>query len=383
MFTWDDILYEEPVDERRKVGEMCCGIEVFRQCRSLILIPGMKLRALSGALHKHSFFDNPSAITNNSSIGVRVERCLHGKKLDTNDEYTRARQARIGLNPDSTITFGTAAHMDNAVITNLVSKNGIRVSAAVTGGIRGNGGRSGDPASFDESVRYLEKPGTIVILLAIEAEVPDGSMFQAVLTATQSKSCVIQELMAKSLYSPRIATGSGTDQVCVMTVPGHEKKITDCGIASDVGITIAQCVRNSLFKAFDLQSDMTLLTQCDPLVMISRFGITEAEIHDELRTECTMASLRRATQEIHTDPYIAAGVSAILQIADDVNLGRTDPKVGVETAAALVDGVLTESGDIRPEERKILSYETTVEGYLSLVMAILIRKRALAIMGAD
>ncbi len=382
MFTWQDILPEEPVDERRKVADMCCNIEVFRQCRSLILVPHTEVRVLTGAHHDHSFFQNPQAITNNSSMGTRMEMSMMGRKLDINDAYTDERQRRIGLDPARTVTFGTAAHMDNAVVTNLVSKGGIRVSAAVTGGIRGNGGRAGDPASFDECERYCEKPGTIVILLAIEADVPDGSMFQAMLTATQSKSCVIQELMARSLYSHRIATGSGTDQVAVIVKTGSDRRVTDCGPASDVGIAIAQCVRKSLFGAFDKQTYMNTTSQCDPFVMMSRFGITPLMIHDELRTPCTMLSLMEAEKELRTDPSVAAGVSAILQLADDVRVGRVSGKTAVTTAAKLADAVLLEPGDMDPAVRKMMSYEETVEGYLSMVMSLLMQKRALRIMEA-
>ncbi|MBR6205428.1 MAG: adenosylcobinamide amidohydrolase [Candidatus Methanomethylophilaceae archaeon] len=174
MFTWRDILEEEPVDERRKVAEMCCDIEVFRQCRSLILVPRSEVRVLSGSRHESSFVQGPMAITNNSSIGVRVENCLMDDAPNANDLYTDEMQRRIGLDPDRTIAFGTAAHMDNAAVTNLVSEGGVKVSAAVTGGIRGNGGRAGDPAYYDEAERRYEKPGTIVIMLAIDADVPDG-----------------------------------------------------------------------------------------------------------------------------------------------------------------------------------------------------------------
>ena len=382
MFTWEDILEEEPIDERRKVADMCCDIEVFRQCRSLILIPRSEVRVLAGGHHESSFFQNPMAVTNNSSIGVRVENCLMGNKLNANDLYTDERQRRIGLDPKRTVTFGTAAHMDNAAVTNLVSKDGIRVSAAVTAGIRGNGGRAGDPASFDEAERCFEKPGTIVILLAIDADVPDGAMFQAMLTATQSKSCVIQEPMSKSLYSPRIATGSGTDQVGVIVRTGSGRAVDDCGASSDVGMAVAQCVRESLFKAFDLQSGMNPETQCDPFVMLSRFGITASRIHDEIRFPCTMASLLQAEAELHKDAYVAACVSAVLQIADDIRLGKTDCRKGAEAAKRLAYDILLEPGDLDPVTRKILSYEETVEGCLSMLMAVLLQKRALKIMEA-
>ena len=159
--------------------------------------------------------------------------------------------------------------------------------------------------------------------------------------------------------------------------------ITDCGIASDVGVTLAQCVRRSLIGAFDIQTDMNLKTQCDPFVMLSRFGIPTSVIHDELRFPCSMKSLLDAESELHKDPEVAAGMSAILQIADDIRLGKMDRTTGVDVAKRLAEDVLLEPGDLDPVTRKTLSYEDSVEGLMSMIMAVLMRKRALQIMGVE
>jgi hypothetical protein len=96
-----------------------------------------------------------------------------------------------------------------------------------------------------------------------------------------------------------------------------------------------------------------------------------------------MISLLQAEKELHQDAEVAAGVSAILQIADDIRLGRTDKDIGLEVARKLMDDVLLEPDDMGPVIRKILTYEETVEGLLSMVMAVLMQKRALKIMGVN
>ncbi len=381
-FEWSDILPAEPVDERRKVAEMCCGIDVYRQCRSLILIPGRDVRVLAAGHHECSYVQSPQAITNNTSMGNRMEMSMMHKGLEVNDAYMDAYTARIGLDPERTVMFGTAANMENAVVTNTVSKNGIKVSAAVTGGIRGNGGRAGDPASFDEAQRYLQKHGTIVIIVAIEAHLTDGSMAQAVCTATQAKSSIIQELMAKSLYSEGVATGSGTDQVCIISDTGSDDLVRDCGVCSDVGSAIADCVRRSLSEALDLQTGMDPTAQCDPFVMLSRFGYGANDVHDEIRFPCTMDSLVEAEESLRKDARVAATFSATLRIADGIRLGDIPADSGLAAARRIVEGSVVEEGDIDPVTERMLSFEDTVPGYLSMILAVLLRKRALAVMGA-
>ena len=100
-FTWEDILCEEPIDERRKVADMCCDIEVFRQCRSLILIPHSEVRVLTGASHEHSFVQNPQAITNNSSIGSRVEMSLRGRSSTSTTPTPMRCSAASGWMPSA------------------------------------------------------------------------------------------------------------------------------------------------------------------------------------------------------------------------------------------------------------------------------------------
>lgn len=380
-FEWKDILPAEPVDERRKVAEMCCGIGVHRQCRSLILIPDRDVRVLAAGHHECSYVQSPQAITNNTSMGNRMEMSMMHKGLEVNDAYMDAYTARLGLDPERTVMFGTAANMENAVVTSTVSGNGIKVSAAVTGGIRGNGGRAGDPASFDEAKRYLQKQGTIVIIVAVEAHMTDGAMAQAVCTATQAKSSVIQELMARSLYSEGVATGSGTDQVCIVSDTGSETPVRDCGIGSDVGLAMADCVRTALGKALDLQTAMDKRRQCDPFVMLSRFGYGVGDVYDEIRFPCTADSLTVAERDIRTDARVAAVFSAALRIADGVRLGDIPADAGLEAVRRIV-GTVLENGDIDPVTERLLSFEDTVPGYLSMILAVLMRKRALAAMGA-
>ena len=92
------------------------------------------------------------------------------------------------------------------------------------------------------------------------------------LTATQAKSSVLQELMARSLYSKGVATGSGTDQVGIACLARADDLVTAAGPSTDIGDTVARCVRQALFEALDAQSGMNLRSQCDPYVAMSASG---------------------------------------------------------------------------------------------------------------
>lgn len=374
---WKVALESEPVGERIHVGSMCCGIEVYRQNRSLVLIPGQKLRVLPSGHYNKEFVQNPSAIVNTTSMGERVEMSIMGQPLSVNDEFTAGTLAKIGLNPDTSVAFGTAAHMDNACVTTVLSAEGVRVSAAVTGGVRGNGGRAGDPASFDESERhYSWKSGTIVIIVAVEAALTDGALFDAMLTATQAKSTVLQELMARSLYSRGIATGSGTDQVGVACLSKVEKLVTSAGPSTDIGDAVARCVREALFKALDLQSGMSLRTQCDPYVAMSRIGITEAPVHNAIRYPATMGALKKAEECLRSDPYVAAVVYSAVKVADDVRAGRLDIRTGNSLARDMLVGALLEDGDVDYLVDILLQDSSTPEECIPVVLAAVLRRMA-------
>ncbi|MBE6519042.1 MAG: hypothetical protein E7Z70_05855 [Thermoplasmata archaeon] len=369
MLTWEDIIEAEVTTDRREFGRMCSGITVFRQGRAMILLmPNAGFRTLSSGFTNGGFMDSPQAVVNVSAMGGKVEyTCMKGG-LGTYDRMNMAYAQKLGLDPQRTIFQGTAANMENAAIVNEVSANGVKVSLAVTGGIRRNGGRAGDPADYDESESmYEEKPGTIITLMALDANLSDGAMFQAMLIATEAKSCVIQELQARSLYSEGIATGSGTDQVTIISNTISSERIESIPRDSELARTISQCMKQALRKTFDLQTGMNPRSQWDPLVLMSRYSMDG--IRDEIRFPATMDELLSALEAIRKDPYNTAVVSAVLNIADDVRNGLMSELDGIELARSVCeDLVLQPVTD--PVERLRLDFAETIPDVLSYASAL-------------
>ena len=152
MLEWSDVFEAEEQGERIKRADMCAGIEVFRQNRSLIIMPpDGDFKCISTGFCNGGFVDSPAAIVNTTSEGGILEYRTMGNSREYHDHCTRLYLNKLGLDPYRTVALGTAAHMDNAAFADGCTSDGIRVSVAMTGGIRGNGGRAGDPATFDEA----------------------------------------------------------------------------------------------------------------------------------------------------------------------------------------------------------------------------------------
>ena len=142
----------------------------------------------------------------------------------------------LGLDPATAAGMSTAASMENVSIRTEQS-GATAVTAVVTGGIEVNGGRVGDPASWDEAVGQgmPSAAGTINIMLFFNVDLTPGALARALVTCTEAKTAALQELLAPSRYSTGIATGSGTDGTIVASDRTSEICLTNAGKHSKLG----------------------------------------------------------------------------------------------------------------------------------------------------
>ena len=371
MLTWEDIIEAEDTSRRREYGRLCSGITLLRQGRAMIvMLPNDGFRVLSSGFTNGGFMESPLAVVNITGMGGKPEYTCMEEGLDTYDRVNYRYAEKLGLDADRTVFQGTAASMDNAAVSEMTSADGIKVAYVVTAGIRHNGGRAGDPTTYDESESsYDEKPGTIITILAIDADLSDGDMFKVMLMATEAKSCVIQELQAKSLYSKGIATGSGTDQVAVIVNKKSPNKITGLTKDSELAKTLAQCMMDALRKAFDRQTGMNPQSQWDPLLLMSRHGLVPLEIREEMRFPATYAELMAALGQLSGDRYNTAVITALLNIADDIDNGLVDEKTGVDLAREICEELVLDEQD-DPVVRLRLDDADNMHDLLSFVSAL-------------
>jgi len=371
MLTLEDIIQAENTDDRREYGRMSPGITVFRQGRALVLmLPNDGFRVLSTSFGRGGFVDSPEAVVNISGMGGKVELQSMMKGLEYFNECNRLYMTKLGLDPERSIPFGTAANMDNASVMSLTSENGVKVSIAITGGIRHNGGRAGDPASYDEAGAAFDVGGgTIITMISIDADLTDSAMYEAMLIAAESKSCVIQDLQARSLYSQDVATGSGTDQVAIIVNKQSPEKIESLDRDSGLARAIAEITAKGLKDTFDRQSGMTLETQRNPMVMLSRYGMDRENIRDEIRFPATMDELLSALDWIEEDGYLAIMASVAINMEDDVRKGLMLEEEAVTQARTILEKSLL--GDVTdPVERIRLDSLETIPEIISYVSAL-------------
>lgn len=199
----------------------------------------------------------------------------------TYEEHLRLVAAGLGLDPASSCGLTTAADMNNVALAAETYRD-LTVTAAVTGGIDANGGRAGDPASWHETNGVsIPAGGTINILLFISARLTEGAISRALVTCTEAKTAALQELLAPSIYSSGIATGSGTDGTVIVSDLESPLLLTYAGKHSKLGELIGKTVIKAVKEALFRQTGLGYAQQFDVFSRIGRYGITRERVLSE------------------------------------------------------------------------------------------------------
>lgn len=234
------------------------------------------------------------------------------------DEYQKYLFSKINLDADKTAGLITSACMDNAVIEHEVYKD-LNVTAIVTAGADKNGIKASDPASFYEhNHKYEACIGTINIIVLINANLDQGTLVNAIITATEAKTSVLEDLKVESQYSNAIATGTGTDGICITSNKNSSNHIENAGKHSKLGELIAQTVRRATFKALELQTFMSVQFQYDVISRLTRFNIDFDELYKRSNFN---SKVEYASKLYH---FISLGeniswASMIINLVDEVN----------------------------------------------------------------
>ncbi len=264
------------------------------------------------------------AVFNHQITLAACETCHAGN--GSVQQYLEGVTQSLGLDPKTSTGLITRAEMRNTAIV-AASFRDLTVTAIVTAGIEKNGGRAGDPASYYETGDSSEPVGgTINTILLISADLPEYTMTRAVMTAAEAKAVALQQLMARSIYSTGIATGSGTDMIVIVADPGSSRHLSNAGKHSTLGELIGRTVIAATTAALEMETGLSPASQADVLVRLLRFGVGEEDIwmiaaarHEEMipgisLKEKFLDCLRKKSRE----PGLVAVVSAIIHIMDEV-----------------------------------------------------------------
>ncbi len=340
---WREVLSKEEKDLRRLIKVLPGNEKVFRQGRSLIVaLPDSKRMVLSSASFNGGVFEGPTAIFNTTGIGGPAEMKLMTGGRAEHLLYSVECAKNVDIDPKTSVGFGTAVHMDNAVIvTKAVGET--TVSAIVTGGVEGNGGRVGDPSSYDESKKYQKNKGTIVIMLFIEANLSVATMARAIMTATEAKTCALQQLMASSVYSTGIASGSGTDQIGIICDRGSSLELSDAGKHSLLGELIGKCVLEGVTKALDKHGNLNPNTQMSLVRRLERYKVKPESYFDSIKkmsSEVDMASFNETLKYMSVDPSLVSIVCSVIHIQDEIGWGLVPLEEGTEIGNKIIRNLL-------------------------------------------
>ncbi len=265
---------------------------VLRNDKSIQIRFSEKRQVLSSSPLNGGYREDLSAVFNFDETPEKGHECR--MRAATYEQHMRLVAQELGLEPNTSAGLSTAAHMKYAV-TDSRSYNETTVTAIVTGGINKNGGRAGDPATWDERASNEEAAhGTVNILLAVDAHLSQGAMTKAVITATEAKTAAIQELLAQSFYSDGLATGTGTDGIIVIANPQSSIFLTDAGHHSKLGELIGSTVLSAVKRALYLQTGLGYRQQHNVFARMKRFGVTEQSVTELFLKNAPSAEAVRA-----------------------------------------------------------------------------------------
>ena len=306
-----------------KIYQLTCGDELHHYKKSLVLYFKGPRKVLSTGLNQGGCRTDLQAVFNNDgNPGPGMQFALRAKDYRTHLDII-ARED-MGLDPEKCTGFCTAASMKHVSIQSMTQED-LTVTAIVTGGIENNACRIGDPASYTERP---EKPGTINIILHIDADLPDGALTKALTSCTEAKVAAIQELLAPSRYSSGLATGSGTDGTILICNTASERRLTDAGHHSRLGECIGKTVIKAVKEALSLQTGLTPGSQHDIIRRMDRFGVTEDSLWEIYQKKGSLPryAFQNRLDNIKTGDMLVTCTSLYAHLLDQIGWGLLRPQ---------------------------------------------------------
>lgn len=331
------------------IHKLSTGDEVHRYQKSIVVEFKGERKVLSTSPFNGGYRENLKYVFNHDGNPGAGMACK--MKAPTYAEHLSIIAQEIGLDPKVSAGISTAASMKNVSIK-VTSFDDVTVTAIVTGGVEVNGGRVGDPASYVQKHGKTEiiKQGTINTILVIDADLPEGTLTRALITCTEAKTAVLQELMAGSNYSRGLATGSGTDGSIIICNSDSSIKLTDAGKHSKLGELIGIAVKKALKEALNLQSGLCTTSQHRVLRRMKRFGINEDKIwtkYMELFKDEKEIKLLTKPEFMHNldmldgDDFLVTVSSLYAHIIDQMDWGLLSKKEVIEECIIILNRIET------------------------------------------
>ena len=238
----------------------------------------------------------------------------------------------LSLPPDNTAVMGTAANMIYASHQS-ASYDDIRVDAIVTAGVEGNAATSGDPSQWAETPTGWSKlpfvAGTINTVVLVNQPLRPEAQVRAILTITEGKSAALMELGIASRYSQDLATGTGTDQICLAApIRSDAYAYSATNPHSKMGELLGTAVRTATREALRWQNALEPSFTRSLVHALRRFGFSEASFLEAMGSrlsETSMELLVKNKQAVLYEPQAAAAAYAVAAVLDRFRYGVLPP----------------------------------------------------------
>jgi adenosylcobinamide hydrolase len=175
-------------------------------------------------------------------------------------QFIRRLPATLGLHSSDVTFLSTGVSMEYVSFSEK-SYEDFRVCCIATGGAMDNALRTGvdEGQWIEKETGFRPKSGTINIILLTNASLTWGAMARAIITATEAKTAVLQDLDYRSNPSPQVqATGTGTDSMIVVSGVNPNLVIRHTGGHTKIGELIGSTAKTAVTEAlrkYDKQVD--------------------------------------------------------------------------------------------------------------------------------
>jgi adenosylcobinamide amidohydrolase len=205
----------------------------------------------------------------------------------------------------------------------------LRVDAVVTAGVESNATCAGDPAEWIETAagwnKMAQVAGTINTIVVVNQPVMPEALVRALLTMTEGKTAALTELGISSRYSQDLATGTGTDQVCVAAPLAknryaYKSASPHTKLGEMLGLTTRTATRNALRWQNGLEPSLTRSI----FHALRRFGFSETGFIEAMRprlNEPLLRLLEKNKNAVMYEPQVAASAYAFAAVWDRVRFG--------------------------------------------------------------
>lgn len=247
------------------------------------------------------------------------------------DEYLDKVVSDVGYKMEEIALLSTGVDMDNMGEAK-ESFERFEVLCFATAGVKSNAVRLGEDITraYERDGKFFSV-GTINIILLTSASLTNGALARSIITITEAKTAVLQDLDIRSSYAPleNQATGTGTDNIIV--VSGNAPKIKYVGGHSKMGELIAKAtamaVKEAILKQNRLSPSRPLekrlkergITMDDLIRTGLEMYIPHSQIGDRERIELL---LRKELTKTLKDINVASLILAGLRLEEEGQKGR-------------------------------------------------------------